>query len=168
MSVVTITLGSLTATTALGAAIGASLRPGDRVLLSGDLGSGKTTLARAIGVALHAEPELTSPTFILVAEHRGDLPIWHVDAYRLPPGSDALRAGIIDERQQHGITLIEWPEHLEGLAAEGTGVLSIHLEAAADEGTRIAVIRGARPELLAVLGPMSDSTQRITSGDARE
>jgi tRNA threonylcarbamoyladenosine biosynthesis protein TsaE len=168
VSVVTITLGSLTATTALGAAIGASLRPGDRVLLSGDLGSGKTTLARAIGVALHAEPELTSPTFILVAEHRGDLPIWHVDAYRLPPGSDALRAGIIDERQQHGITLIEWPEHLEGLAAEGTGVLSIHLEAAADEGTRIAVIRGARPELLAVLGPMSDSTQRITSGDARE
>jgi tRNA A37 threonylcarbamoyladenosine biosynthesis protein TsaE len=91
-----------------------------------------------------------------------------VDAYRLPPGSVALRAGIIDERQQHGVTLIEWPEHLEGLAAEGTGVLSIHLEAAADEGTRIAVIRGARPELLAVLGPMSDSTQRITSGDARE
>ena len=152
MSVVTITLGSLAATTALGAAIGASLRPGDRVLLSGDLGSGKTTLARAIGVALHAEPELTSPTFILVAEHRGDLPIWHVDAYRLPPGSDALRAGIIDERQQHGVTLIEWPEHLEGIGAEGTGVLSIHLAAAADDGARSAVISGARPEFRAVLG----------------
>jgi len=150
VSVVTITLGSLAATTALGAAIGASLRPGDRVLLSGDLGSGKTTLARAIGVALHAEPELTSPTFILVAEHRGDLPIWHVDAYRLPPGSDALRAGIIDERQQHGVTLIEWPEHLEGIGAEGTGVLSIRL-AAADDGARSAVISGARPEFRAVL-----------------
>ena len=150
MSVVTITLGSLAATTALGAAIGASLRPGDRVLLSGDLGSGKTTLARAIGVALHAEPELTSPTFILVAEHRGDLPIWHVDAYRLPPGSDALRAGIIDERQQHGVTLIEWPEHLKGIGAEGTGVLCIHL-AAADDATRSAVISGARPEFRAVL-----------------
>ena len=150
MSVVTITLGSLAATTALGAAIGASLRPGDRVLLSGDLGSGKTTLARAIGVALHAEPELTSPTFILVAEHRGDLPIWHVDAYRLPPGSDALRAGIIDERQQHGVTLIEWPEHLEGIGAEGTSVLSIRI-AAADDGARSAVISGARPEFRAVL-----------------
>ena len=168
MNVVTITLGSLAATTALGAAIGASLRPGDRVLLAGDLGSGKTTLARAIGAALHAEPELTSPTFVLISEHRGDLPIWHVDAYRLPVGSDALRAGVIDERQQHGVTLIEWPEHLEGLRVAGTGVLSIHLEAAADEGIRIAVIRGARPELLAVLGSMSDSTQRITSGDARE
>ena len=160
MSVVTITLGSLAATTALGAAIGASLRPGDRVLLSGDLGSGKTTLARAIGVALHAEPELTSPTFILVAEHRGDLPIWHVDAYRLPPGSDALRAGIIDERQQHGVTLIEWPEHLEGIRAEGTGVLSIHL-AAADDGARSAVISGARPELRAVL----DTSFGMSEGD---
>ena len=161
MSVVTITLGSLAATTALGAAIGASLRPGDRVLLFGDLGSGKTTLARAIGVALHAEPELTSPTFILVAEHRGDLPIWHVDAYRLPPGSDALRAGIIDERQQHGVTLIEWPEHLEGIGAEGTGVLSIHLAAAADDGARSAVISGARPEFRAVL----DTSFGTSEGD---
>ena len=161
MSVVTITLGSLAATTALGAAIGASLRPGDRVLLSGDLGSGKTTLARAIGVALHAEPELTSPTFILVAEHRGDLPIWHVDAYRLPPGSDALRAGIIDERQQHGVTLIEWPEHLEGIGAEGTGVLGIHLAAAADDGARSAVISGARPEFRAVL----DASFGTSEGD---
>ena len=160
MSVVTITLGSLAATTALGAAIGASLRPGDRVLLSGDLGSGKTTLARAIGVALHAEPELTSPTFILVAEHRGDLPIWHVDAYRFPPGSDALRAGIIDERQQHGVTLIEWPEHLEGIGAEGTGVLSIRL-AAADDGARSAVISGARPEFRAVL----DTSFGTSEGD---
>ncbi len=162
MSVVTIPLGSLAATTELGAAIGASLRPGDRVLLSGDLGSGKTTLARAIGAALHAEPELTSPTFILIAEHRGDLPIWHVDAYRLPPGSDALRAGIIDERQQHGVTLIEWPEHLEGLGAEGAAVLGIHLATTADEGTRSATIRGARAELLAAL-----DTALGTSGSAR-
>jgi len=154
VNVVSITLNNLAATTMFGAAIGATLRPGDRVLLSGDLGSGKTTLARAIGVALHAEPELTSPTFILVAEHRGDLPIWHVDAYRLPVGSDALRAGVIDERQEHGVTLIEWPEHLEGLGAEGTGVLSIHLAAAEQDGTRSAAISGARPELLAVLHEM--------------
>jgi len=148
---VTITLGSLPATTALGAAIGASLRPGDRVLLSGDLGSGKTTLARAIGVTLHAEPELTSPTFVLVSEHHGDLPIWHVDAYRLPVGSDALRAGVIDERQQRGVTLIEWPEHLEGLGAEGADVLRIHLAAGDGDGARTAVIRGARADLRAAL-----------------
>jgi tRNA threonylcarbamoyl adenosine modification protein YjeE len=168
VNVVTITLGSLAATTSLGAAIAASLRPGDRVLLAGDLGSGKTTLARAIGTALHAEPELTSPTFILISEHRGDLPIWHVDAYRLPVGSDALRAGVIDERQQHGVTLIEWPEHLVGLGGAGADVLSIHLETATDEGTRSAEIRGARPELLAALSAPSDSTGQITMGDAHE
>jgi tRNA threonylcarbamoyladenosine biosynthesis protein TsaE len=168
VNVVTITLGDLAATTTLGAAIGASLRPGDRVLLAGDLGSGKTTLARAIGAALHAEPELTSPTFTLIAEHRGDLPIWHVDAYRLPVGSDALRAGIIDERQQHGVTLIEWPEHLVGLGEAGADVLSIHLESAADEGARTAEIRGARPELLAALSAASGSTGHFTMGDAHE
>jgi tRNA threonylcarbamoyladenosine biosynthesis protein TsaE len=156
---VTIALGSLAATTALGAAIGASLRPGDRVLLSGDLGSGKTTLARAIGVALHAEPELTSPTFVLVSEHHGDLPIWHVDAYRLPVGSDALRAGVIDERQQRGVTLIEWPEHLEGLGAEGADVLGIHLAAGDGDGARTAVIRGARADLRAVLDAAFDTSE---------
>ena len=159
MNDVTISLGSLAATTALGAAIGASLRPGDRVLLSGDLGSGKTTLARAIGVALHAEPELTSPTFVLVSEHHGDLPIWHVDAYRLPVGSDALRAGVIDERQQRGVTLIEWPEHLEGLGAEGADVLSIHLAAGDGDGARTAVIRGARADLRAALDAAFDTNE---------
>lgn len=162
MSVVTVPLRGLDATTALGAAIGASLRPGDRVLLSGDLGSGKTTLARAIGAALHAEPELTSPTFILISEHRGSLPIWHVDAYRLPQGSDALRAGIIEERQQHGVTLIEWPERLEGLGADDAGVLRIHLAAATDEGARTAEIRGARPDLRAALDDVMNQ-----SGGAR-
>lgn len=159
MNVVTITLDGLAATTALGAAIGASLRAGDRVLLSGDLGSGKTTLARAIGVALHADPELTSPTFVLVAEHRGDLPIWHVDAYRLPMGSDPLRAGVVDERQQHGVTLIEWPEHLEGIGTEGAGVLSIHLAVVDGDGARSTVIRGARAELRTVLDAAFDTSE---------
>jgi tRNA A37 threonylcarbamoyladenosine biosynthesis protein TsaE len=61
---------------------------------------------------------------------------------------------VIDERQEHGVTLIEWPEHLEGLGAEGTGVLSIHLAAAEQDGARSAAISGARPELLAVLHEM--------------
>lgn len=161
MNVVTIALDSLAATAALGAAIGTSLHPGDRVLLSGDLGSGKTTLARAIGVALHAEPELTSPTFIYVAEHRGDLPIWHVDAYRLPVGTDALRAGVIDERQEQGVTLIEWPEHLRGLDVEEPGTLRVLLAAVEPDGARSATISGARPGLRAVLA----TTFGLSEGD---
>lgn len=158
MNTVSITLTSPKATASLGAAIAAALRPGDRILLSGDLGSGKTTLARAIGAALHAEPALTSPTFILISEHRGDLPIWHIDAYRLPIGSDPIRAGIIDERQRVGVTIIEWPEHITEIGATGPDVLRIHLALAADEGSRIAEIRGARQELISALEPMLRTT----------
>ena len=161
MNAVNLTLANLEATTSLGAAIAASLRPGDRILLAGDLGSGKTTLARAIGAALRAEPALTSPTFILVSEHRGDLPIWHVDAYRLPVGSDPIRAGIIDERQQRGVTLIEWPEHLEGIETADPNILKIHLTSTDDEGSRIAEIRGARPELLTAVNSLMNATGGI-------
>ena len=158
MNVVNVALTNLAATASLGAAIGAALRPGDRILLSGDLGSGKTTLARSIGAALRAEPELTSPTFILVSEHRGDLPIWHVDAYRLPLGSDPFRAGIIDERQKDGVTLIEWPEHLDGIGEGHPDVLQIHLTTTNMEGARIAEIRGARPEMLAAIHVAMNNT----------
>ena len=157
MNVVNLTLTNLEATTSLGAAIASSLR----ILLVGDLGSGKTTLARAIGAALRAEPALTSPTFILVSEHRGDLPIWHVDAYRLPVGSDPIRAGIIDERQQRGVTLIEWPEHLEGIETADPNVLQIHLTSTDDESSRIAEIRGARPELLTAVNSLMNATGGI-------
>lgn len=151
MTEILLTLDGLDASRRLGAAIGRTLRPGDRILLSGDLGSGKTTLARAIGSALHAEPELTSPTFILVSEHAGDLPIWHIDAYRLPPGSDATRVGILDERQEHGVTLIEWPEHLDGLLLEGEGVLSVQLRSSENGDARVASLTGAGPALLGSL-----------------
>lgn len=151
MSELILELRDLTATEALGCAIAATARPGDRILLKGDLGSGKTTLARAIGSALHAEPALTSPTFILVSEHQGEMPIWHADAYRLAVGSDALGSGIIDERQVHGITLIEWPEHLTGLDLSGDSVLQVRLTARPTNEHRGAHLLGVRPELHAAI-----------------
>jgi tRNA threonylcarbamoyladenosine biosynthesis protein TsaE len=66
-----IELNDLAATQRLGTIIAHHLRAGDRLLLIGEVGSGKTTLARAIGSALHADPPLTSPTFLLVSEHQG-------------------------------------------------------------------------------------------------
>lgn len=148
MTTLTRTLVNLAATSALGSVIAAGLEAGDRILLSGELGSGKTTLARAIGAALHAEPSLTSPTFALVSEHRGDLPIWHIDAYRLAIGSNALQHGLIDNRQSCGVTIIEWPEHLTGLDISAEETLSIHLATAGDGSTRSVVVTGAREALL--------------------
>lgn len=100
------------ATTALGAALGAVACPADIVCLWGDLGAGKTHLAKAFGAALGVRETITSPSFILMAEYRGRMPLFHIDLYRLVDATDALAGGLIDDRQVEGVTLVEWPERL--------------------------------------------------------
>lgn len=100
------------ATTALGLALGRVAEAGDVMCLWGDLGAGKTHLAKAIGVGLGVTETITSPSFILMAEYGGRLPLFHIDLYRLDDASDALAGGLIDDRQSAGLTLIEWPDRL--------------------------------------------------------
>ncbi len=111
-------------TSALGVALGAVARPGDLICLWGDLGAGKTHLAKAIGLGLGVTATITSPSFILMAEYDGRLPLFHVDLYRLADAADALAGGLIDDRQSAGLTLVEWPERLfEALPADRLDVL---------------------------------------------
>jgi tRNA threonylcarbamoyladenosine biosynthesis protein TsaE len=100
------------ATTQLGRALGSVALAGDLVCLWGDLGAGKTHLAKAFGAGLGVTETITSPSFILMAEYRGRLPLFHVDPYRLVSAEDALQGGLLDERQSTGVTLVEWPERL--------------------------------------------------------
>jgi tRNA threonylcarbamoyladenosine biosynthesis protein TsaE len=100
------------ATTALGLALGSVARAGDLVCLWGDLGAGKTHLAKAFGAGLGVIETITSPSFILMAEYGGRLPLFHVDPYRLVSAEDALQGGLLDERQSTGVALMEWPERL--------------------------------------------------------
>ncbi len=98
----------------IGAAIGAVLVPGDVVLLSGDLGAGKTTLARAMLKARGLAGEAPSPTFAIVqpyAPPEVDLPIAHVDLYRIERADELIELGLDDYRHD-GALLIEWPERL--------------------------------------------------------
>ena len=98
----------------IGAAIGAALLPGDVVLLSGDLGAGKTTLARAMLKARGLVGEAPSPTFAIVqpyAPPEVDLPIAHVDLYRIEDEDELIELGLDDYRYD-GALLIEWPERL--------------------------------------------------------
>lgn len=99
-------------TTRLGRAIGMLAAAGDLICLWGDLGAGKTHLAKAIGAALGVSDTIASPSFILMAEYEGRLPLFHIDPYRLLSAEDALAGGLIDERQAGGVTLLEWPERL--------------------------------------------------------
>jgi tRNA threonylcarbamoyladenosine biosynthesis protein TsaE len=107
------------ATSALGRALGGVAVAGDLVCLWGDLGAGKTHLAKAFGLGLEVTETITSPSFILMAEYAGRLPLFHVDPYRLTRADDALQGGLLDERQAGGVTLVEWPERLgDALPAE--------------------------------------------------
>ena len=99
-------------------------RAGDLVCLWGDLGAGKTHLAKAFGAGLGVSDTITSPSFILMAEYEGRLPLFHLDLYRLADATDALAGGLVDDRQTAGVTLIEWPERLrEALPAARLDVL---------------------------------------------
>lgn len=100
----------------IGAAIGAVLAAGDVVLLSGDLGAGKTTLARAMLKARGLAGEAPSPTFAIVqpyAPPEVDLPIAHVDLYRIEDEGELIELGL-DDYLYDGALLIEWPERLGG------------------------------------------------------
>ncbi|MBB4859822.1 tRNA threonylcarbamoyladenosine biosynthesis protein TsaE [Novosphingobium chloroacetimidivorans] len=132
-------LPDLAAMTHLGARIAHELRAGDVVALSGDLGAGKTTLARAIISGLGHAGEVPSPSFAIIELYEPPtvrLPVVHADFYRLSRPSEAEEIGLDDYRE--GAALIaEWPEQAGGFAHE-PGCLSIRLEAE-DDG-RIAIV----------------------------
>ena len=125
------------ATSVLGRALAAAARPGDVVCLWGDLGAGKTHLAKAFGAGLGVADTITSPSFILMAEYDGRLPLFHIDLYRLADASDALSGGLIDDRQSAGVTLIEWPDRLgAALPAER---LDVVIDGSGDEPRSITI-----------------------------
>jgi tRNA threonylcarbamoyladenosine biosynthesis protein TsaE len=96
----------------LGAALAAVARPGDVLCLYGDLGAGKTQFAKGFGGGLGVADTVTSPSFVLMTEYVGRLPLFHIDLYRLADGAAAISGGLLDERQAAGVTLIEWAERL--------------------------------------------------------
>ncbi|KRA65811.1 tRNA threonylcarbamoyladenosine biosynthesis protein TsaE [Caulobacter sp. Root655] len=103
------------ATQRLGLALSRALRPGDAVCLTGPLGAGKSTLARAMVRALTTpDEEVPSPTFTLVQFYDGpDFPVAHFDLYRVTDPDEAYEIGL-EEALEDGAALIEWPQRLQG------------------------------------------------------
>lgn len=119
--IVELRLASRRDTRRLGAALAALLRPGDVVWLEGDLGAGKTFFARGLlrGLGVPEAVPVTSPTFALVHEHEGRVPIRHLDLYRLGSIDELAELGI-EEMLDHCVTIVEWGRRLrDGIGARG-------------------------------------------------
>ena len=136
-------LPDLAATHALGRALGEAARPGQIIGLTGDLGAGKTHLAKGLVAGLGCASEVTSPTFTLVHEYRGGrLPVFHLDFYRLDAPEELHGLGWDDILDENGVVIIEWADKFPGLLPAGTQWVEL---SAPSHGTRSAIIRGGPP-----------------------
>jgi tRNA threonylcarbamoyladenosine biosynthesis protein TsaE len=109
-----IELSTLQRTESLGTVLGKIAEPGDIITLAGTLGAGKTALTQFIGRGLGIDPSIyiTSPTFSLLHEYQGRIPLYHMDLYRLGSEEEIESLGFLEYFYGHGLTVIEWPERL--------------------------------------------------------
>jgi tRNA threonylcarbamoyladenosine biosynthesis protein TsaE len=121
-------------TLALGERIGTRTEPGDLLLLSGQLGAGKTVLVRGIATGMGIEPSLVrSPTFVLHHVYRaGAKVLHHLDLYRLGPNADIRLLDIDDMLESGGVVVVEWGEHAPH--QEGSASITIDID---DDGSRV-------------------------------
>lgn len=140
---VTVVTRSAAETVELGGRLGAAAAAGDLVCLWGDLGAGKTQLTKGIALGLGIRDTVNSPTFVLMSEYLGRLPLFHVDLFRLADASDALAGGVVDDRQTDGVTVVEWPDRMRDVLPGSR--LDILIDGTGDEPRTITVHgRGTR------------------------
>jgi tRNA threonylcarbamoyladenosine biosynthesis protein TsaE len=126
-------------TAAAGEALGRTLRAGDVVALYGELGAGKTCFVQGLVRGLDVTGHATSPTFVLVNEYRGRLPVHHVDAYRTESLTELIDLGLLDLMGGDGVTLIEWADKAEPLLPRRT--IRVRIEGVGDEPRVVAIAR---------------------------
>ncbi len=124
-------------TEAVGERLGAALGPGDVVALTGELGAGKTCFVQGLARALGVARPVTSPTFVMVNEYRGRLPVHHVDAYRTASLTELLDLGLPELFDDGGVTVIEWADKVGPILPART--IRVHLDGVGDEPRRISI-----------------------------
>jgi tRNA threonylcarbamoyladenosine biosynthesis protein TsaE len=117
-------------------AVAELLVPGDVVSLTGDLGAGKTTFVQGAARGLGVTEPVTSPTFVLVREYRGDVPVYHVDVYRLDRLQEVIDLGFDDLLDPRSVIFVEWGDAIEPLLPDEH--LRVELRAAEGEARRLS------------------------------
>ena len=134
-------------TRALGVRLARVLVRGDVVVLSGDLGAGKTVLAKGIAEGLGVTEPVVSPTFTIVREYEGDVPLQHLDVYRLDHMQEVIDLGLDEILDGHAVTLVEWGEAVGALLPPDRleVTLSLAPPEEADDDTRLIELHGSGP-----------------------
>jgi len=130
-------------TLAIAAELARSFRGGEVVLLSGELGSGKTAFVRGLAAGLGVEPdEVSSPTFVLLTSHPGRLTLHHADLYRLRGDGDDGELGLEELPGPRGVLAVEWAERLSDVPWPSP--LRVTLDHAGDDARRIRIEESAK------------------------
>ena len=124
----------------LARAVGELLRPGDVVSLVGDLGAGKTVFARGVARALGVTELVVSPTFTIVREYEGRVPLVHVDVYRIDAVQELHDLGFEEVVRDDAVTLVEWGDKVDGLLPGDR--LDVRLMPGAADDERVVEIEG--------------------------
>ncbi len=119
----------------LGKKIGSMLTKGDVLAMQGTLAAGKTTITKGIAQALDVDDTITSPTFCLISEYEGKMPLYHMDVYRLEGTDDFINLGVEDMIYGRGVCIIEWSEKIMDELPSKTIIIKLEPEAD-DSGTK--------------------------------
>ena len=133
----TLTTRSPEETQAAGERLGARLGPGAVVACVGELGAGKTCFLQGLARGLGVESAVTSPTFVLVNQYRGRLPLYHLDAYRTESLTELVDIGIEEMMHGDGVTVIEWADKMRPLLP--AAAITVTISGLGDEPRRIAI-----------------------------
>lgn len=120
-----IKLNNLEETEKFGIKLGKLLKRGDILCLNGDLGAGKTTLTKSIGLGLGVDEYITSPTFALINQYSGRIPVYHFDVYRLENAHELYDLGFDDYFYGNGVCIIEWADKIERMIPKERTVIDI-------------------------------------------
>jgi len=149
------TTSSVDETRDLGAALSSLARPGDLVVLAGDLGAGKTALVQGLGRGLGVEQRITSPTFTLVHVYEdGRLPVHHLDVYRLDQLSEALDLGLAEMLDDGGVVVIEWGDAITPVLPHD--YLEVRLTFGEGDDDRLLAFRTVGPRWAGRAGQLTD------------